>query len=293
VTFAPSLSVVIPTFNNEAVVRRAVESWRQAATEHGVELVVAVDGTRDGTAAWLEQESATPWGREHLRWIQLDNAHELRCTNAGFAVARAALLAAWQDDMFLRGKWLVPEVLRVFARHPEIGVLSLSRGLNNYPHAKPISSWDDLVDWNRLQSTIGPRPWNWLRLQEVDGVIRPWVVRRACLDTVGTLDEAFAPTEWDETDLAYRIRKAGWLTATCGYERLDGYTHLGSSTLGALSSAYKARVLENGLLFHARWDDTIAREHARRRRAWWRPQTLGGWMNTVRCIGASAAGWRA
>ncbi len=61
------------------------------------------------------------------------------------------------------------------------------------------------------------------------------------------------PTEWDEADLAYRIRAAGWKVATCGYERLGGYEHLGSSTLGDLSDAYKARVLKNGLLFHERW----------------------------------------
>ena len=47
------------------------------------------------------------------------------------------------------------------------------------------------------------------------------------------------PTEWDEADLAYRIREAGWKVATCGYERLGAYEHLGSSTLGELSDAYK------------------------------------------------------
>jgi GT2 family glycosyltransferase len=289
VTFTPSLSVVIPTFNNEAVLCRAVDSWREAAGRYRVELVVVVDGNRDGTATWLERQAASVWDKDHLRWIELDDAHELRCTNAGFAAARGPLLLAWQDDMFLRGDWLLPELLRIFARHPEIGLLSLSRGVNNSPHADPIASWDDLVDWKRLQSTIGPRPWNWVRLQEVDGVVRPWIVRRACIDAVGPLDEAFVPTEWDETDLAYRIRKAGWLTATCGYERLGGYTHLGSSTLGELSPAYKQRVLSNGLLFHARWHETIAREHARRRRTWWRPQTIAGWLNTVRGMAAAAA----
>ena len=289
---APSLSVIIPTFNNAPVVRRAVESWRQAATRFDVEIVVVVDGHRDGTRAWLEELTATSWGGRHVRWIELNDAHELRCTNAGFAVARGSLLAAWQDDMFLQGHWMVAELLRIFARHREIGVLSLSRGLNNLPVDEPIRSWDDLVAWRRLQSTIGRRPWNWLRLQEVDGVIRPWIVRRACIDKVGALDEAFVPTEWDESDLAYRIRQAGWLTATCGYERLGGYTHLGSSTLGELSEAYKQRVLNNGILFHQRWDATIVREHARARRTWWRPQTAAGWFNTMRGMARAATGRR-
>ena len=90
-------------------------------------------------------------------------------------------------------------------------------------------------------------------------MIRPWVVRRACLERVGLLDEAFRPTEWDEADLACRIREAGWKVATCGYERLGGYYHLGSTTIGTPSQAYLDRVLKNGRLFHERWDATIAR----------------------------------
>jgi hypothetical protein len=190
--------------------------------------------------------------------------------------------------MFLRAGWLVTEVLRAFDRYSELGMLSLSRGLNHRASFEPIGSWGDLVDWSRLESTIGPRPWNWLRIQEVDAVIRPWIVRRECLDAVGVLDEAFVPTEWDEADLAFRIRGAGWKVATCGYERLRGYEHLGSSTLGALSDEYKARVLANGLLFHSRWDAEIAAGARRERSTWARPQTLWGWANTGRRIAAAA-----
>jgi GT2 family glycosyltransferase len=285
--FHPALSVVVPTFNNLEVVRQCVASWRDAA-RHGVELIVVEDGCRDGTRAWLESESATTWGARHLRWLHMDDAHELRCTNAGFAVARAPLLMAWQDDMFLRAGWFVPELLNVFRSCPAIGLMSLSRGLDLYPVADPIESWDDLVSWRRLRSTIGPFPMNWFRIQEVDAVIRPWIVRRACIDRVGVLDEAFVPTEWDEADLAFRIREAGWRVATSGYERLGAYEHLGSSTLGTLSDAYKQRVLRNGRLFHERWDAVIARDCARDRGTWLRPQTFEGWMNTLAQMGASA-----
>ena len=281
----PALSVVIPTFNNEAILRRCIDSWRAPAADNNVELIVIEDGCRDGTAAFLEQEAATAWGRQHLRWLHMDDAHELRCTNAGLAAARGPLVMAWQDDMFVLADWLVPELLRSFERHQDLGLLTLCRGLDLFPLDSPIATWDDLIDWRRLRSTIGPFPWNWFRIQEVDAVIRPWVVRRDGIARVGLLDEAFVPTEWDEADLAYRIRAAGWKTGTCGYERLGGYAHLGSSTLGELSAAYKARVLKNGLLFHNRWGNVIARDHTRARRTWPRPATAGGWMGTVKGVG--------
>jgi O-antigen biosynthesis protein len=284
---APALSVVIPTFNNEAVLRRCLASWERPSARYGVELIVIEDGCRDGTRAFLDDASATPWGRVHLRWIHMNDAHELRCTNAGLAAARAPLVMAWQDDMFVLADWLVPELLRTFDRCSDLGLMSLSRGLNHLPGGDPIATWDDLVDWRRLQSTIGPFPGNWFRIQEVDAVIRPWIARRAAVEQVGPLDEAFVPTEWDEADLAYRLRAAGWKTGTCGYERLGGYEHLGSSTLGQLSDAYKARVLKNGLLFHSRWARAIARDHPRPRRTWRRQTTAAGWANTVRRMLAS------
>jgi GT2 family glycosyltransferase len=276
----PRMSVIIPTFNNEVVLHRCLASWQQAAVAYDLEIIVVEDGCRDGTVAFLESESRSAWGTGHLRWLHMDDAHELRCTNAGMSAARAPLLLAWQDDMFLRGRWLVPELLRTFDAYEEIGLLSLSRGLDHHPLDEPIDSWENLVDWRRLSSTIGPAPGNWFRLQEVDAVIRPWIVRRVCIDRVGALDEAFVPTEWDEADLACRIRQAGWRVATTGYERLGGYEHLGSSTLGTLSKAYLERVLRNGRLFHDRWDDVIARDHARLRRSWRRRPTGAGWLNT-------------
>lgn len=275
---SPELSVVIPTFNNVHVLRRCVAAWERCGNRD-VELVIVEDGCSDGTAAYLDAQSRTPWGRGHLRWIHQDDAHELRCTNAGFAVARGALIMAWQDDMLLRARWLVPELAANFRAYPDLGMLSLSRGLNCLPLDEPIACWEDLVDWRRLQSTIGPLPGNWLRLQEIDIVIRPWVIRRACLDRVGPLDEEFRPTEWDEADLAYRVRQAGWKIATCGYERLGAYLHLGSTTIGAEPSpAYRERVLRNGRLFHQRWDAVIARNHPRPRRTWRRRASVSGWL---------------
>jgi glycosyltransferase involved in cell wall biosynthesis len=286
---APALSVVVPTFNNETVLRECLDGWQRLGGED-LEVVVVEDGCRDGTAAFLAQLGETAWGARHLRWIHQDDAHELRCTNAGMSVARGQLLMAWQDDMFLRVPWLVPELCATFAKYAELGLLSLSRGLNCAPLDEPIARWEDLIDWRRLQSTIGRAPGNWLRLQEVDIVIRPWVVRRACLDRVGPLDEAFRPTEWDEADLACRIRQAGWKIATCGYERLGAYDHLGSTTIGAQPSpAYLEGVLRNGRLFHARWDATIAEQHPRPRRTWRRCATAAGWRATAGAI-ARAAG---
>jgi glycosyltransferase involved in cell wall biosynthesis len=286
----PALSVVIPTFNNQAVLARCLDSWQRGASTDLVELLVIEDGCRDDTASYLERFARSGWGEAHLRWFHEDNVHELRSTNRGFREARAPLVMAWQDDMFVRSRWFVRELLATFSAYADVGLLSLSRGLNCLACPLPIERWEDLTDWRRLQSTIGTGWLNWCRLQEVDIVIRPWVVRRACLDAVGYLDEAFVPTEWDEADLAFRIRHAGWKVATHGYERLRAYVHLGSTTLSkGFSDAYKQQVLRNGRLFYERWEQAIRHGSDRPRRTWRRRATAAGWLQTAACAGAAVA----
>jgi GT2 family glycosyltransferase len=278
----PELSVIVPTYNNVDVLRRCVSSWQRHAPQAAIELLVVEDGCRDATVPYLDELLRTTWGAQHVRVFHEFDVHEQRCTNRGFAEARGGVFLVWQDDMFVARPWFVRELVNSFRANPDLGVLGLTRGLDCRPHVEPIAVWEDLIDWRRLPSTIGAPPLNWLRIQEVDFVIRPWAARREAIETVGPLDTAFALSEWDEADLCFRIRQSGWRVGTHGYERLGAYVHLGSSTLGRTSNAfYKARVLENGRLFHARWDDEISRSHDRARRTWWRRAPAAAWGATA------------
>lgn len=287
----PRLSVVIPTFNNLPVLRECLESWERHADRAPVELIVIDDGCSDGTTEHLAAVAATPFGRRYLRVIREENVHELMCTNRGLAEARAPLVMSWHDDMFLRCGWFVPELLATFDAYGDIGLLALSRGLTMSPSAALPETWEETIDWGRVQSTIGPAPLNWLRLFEVDGVMRPWVVRTACVDAVGALDEAYRPTEWDEVDLCYRIRQAGWRIATHGFERDGAYVHLLNTTLGRTPSETRMALgLRNARMFYETWEPTIHEEHARTRKTWRRRLTLAGAAGTARAMARTALG---
>ncbi|HET7464273.1 MAG TPA: glycosyltransferase [Longimicrobium sp.] len=287
------LSVIIATHDNLELLKRCLDGWRRHADGQPVELIVVEDGCTDGTPDYLREVEATDWGRRHLRWVHTDDVHELLCTNRGFAEARAPLVLSWHDDMFLQGAWFVPELLATFRQIPRIGLLALSRGLDFSPVDEPLRTWHDSVDWRRVQSTIGPAPLNWARIQEVDGVMRPWVVRRECIDRVGPLDPAFRPTEWDEVDFCYRIRQAGWKIATHGFERDGAYLHAVSSTYGrTVSERRMEQGLRNARIFFERWSDTIRAEHGRAKARWRRRATPAGWAATLAQIARYAAGQR-
>jgi glycosyltransferase involved in cell wall biosynthesis len=263
------------------VLEECLARWQRLSAGVPIELIVIEDGCTDRTPDLLCATAETPWGRAHLRWVHEPDVHELVATNRGFREARGDLLLVWQDDMFVERSWFLPELARTFQAIPELGLLSLSRGLRCHPLETSIERWEDLTDWRRLESTIGRAPLNWARLQEVDAVVRPWMVRHAAIAHVGPLDSAFRLSEWDEADLCFRIHQAGWAIATHGYERLGAYRHLGSTTLRTPSEAYKQQVLANGRLFHERWIATIRADGSRRRRTWRRRASAAGWLRTV------------
>ncbi|MDB4947855.1 MAG: hypothetical protein JWM27_504 [Gemmatimonadetes bacterium] len=288
---ASALSVIIPTHDNLALLRRCLASWERHAARQPVELIVVDDGSTDGTPEFLAEAARTPWGARTLRPVREEDVHELMCTNRGFAEARAPLAMTWHDDMFLQAGWLVPELLATFAAYPDVGMLALSRGLLLHAADGAPATFDESVDWARLESTLGPAPLNWARLHEVDAVMRPWVVRMECIRRVGPLDEAYRPTEWDESDLAYRIRAAGWKVATHGFERDRAFHHLVNSTYGRTASdARKALGLRNARLFWERWGGDVNRDAARRRKTWMRRASLAGWAGTLASMAAHATG---
>lgn len=279
------LSVIVPTYNNLLALQLCLNSWRQYADGAPVEVLVIEDGCQDDTVEYLEAQLQTPWGQRHLRWFHEDDVHELMCTNRGFQEARGDLLMAWQADMYLKCSWFIDELIATFAAYPELGLLSLSRGIYCVPQAEPLTRFEELFDYNRFPSTIGPAPLNWFLIQEVDAVVRPWVVRRECIEKVGPLDEAFRPTEFDEADLCYRLRAAGWKTATHGYERLGAYQHSCRSTLSiTMSDKYKQQAMRNYNLFYSRWDSVIRIEHSRLRCRWRRQTSVRAWQHTLKKI---------
>lgn len=287
----PKLSLVVPTFNNVKVLRTCIEHWERYGGDYPFEILVIEDGCRDETPAFLEEATKTAWGRVHVRWIHETNVHELRATNRGLREARAPIVMTWHDDMFVRVPWLAPEVVSIFERHADVGLLCMSRGLTCTPFDEPIVKWEDVLDWRRLQSTIGPSATNWFSLYEVDAVIRPWAVRRECLDKVGLLDEAFVPTGWDEADLAFRIREAGWKVAVHGYERACAFQHLGSTTFTKYSLNLE-RDIQNARLFYTRWDTAIRQGAGRPRVRWLRPTTAGAWFDTAKRMVDFALPWK-
>lgn len=108
------LSVVLPTYNREPLLRRAVTALlRQSAPPASYEIVVVNNNCTDGTAAMLASiEDA------RVRVLRETRQGLSHARNAGLAASRAEFVAFTDDDVEVAPDW-VERLLEAFDAHPE------------------------------------------------------------------------------------------------------------------------------------------------------------------------------
>ena len=92
----PTLSIILPTYNRVALLRRAVAALlRQTAPSGSYEIVVVDNNCSDGTAELLSRGSAT----RGVRVIHEPRQGLSHARNAGLEAARAPIVAFTDDDV--------------------------------------------------------------------------------------------------------------------------------------------------------------------------------------------------
>ena len=108
----PKLSVILPCYNGEAFLARAMDSALQQSFRD-LEIVLVDDGSKDGTPAICDDYAARD---DRVRVIHQANAGLSAARNAGMAIATGEYLAFLDAD-----DWLVPDayerMLRAMDEH--------------------------------------------------------------------------------------------------------------------------------------------------------------------------------
>ena len=113
----PLVTVVLPTFNREALLPRALDSVI-AQTHDNWEIVVVDDGSTDGTAGVLDRYTGLIGPR--LTVIRQQNFGSSSARNAGIDAARGRFVAFLDsDDEFAPTK--LDRQVELFERRPELG----------------------------------------------------------------------------------------------------------------------------------------------------------------------------
>jgi glycosyltransferase involved in cell wall biosynthesis len=171
---APLVTVVIPTYEREALVQEAIDSVLAQGVER-LEIVVVDDGSQDGTMRALERRGApiVPVSIPH-------SGRVARVRNAGIRRAQGAFVAFLDsDDVWLPGK--LRGQLDYLAAHPGVAAMYTNEYRVSQGRISPRTRFDDFPPRRRVlyRTTV-----HGLCVQTSSVLLR-----RRVLDAVGLFDE--------------------------------------------------------------------------------------------------------
>ncbi len=198
----PDVSVVIPTYNRAALLRRCVEALlSQETPAFRTEVIVVDDGSSDGTQELLRGFA----GR--VRSLRQENAGPARARNAGARGARGAILLFVDDDVLAQ-----PGLIAAHARsHRTANAPCAVLGYTPIPESNATTPL--MRHHRRRWDTI----FEGMETDQREGRALPYyaccslnfsIPRAAFLDT-GLFDERFTRADFEDTELGYRLVDRG------------------------------------------------------------------------------------
>jgi GT2 family glycosyltransferase/glycosyltransferase involved in cell wall biosynthesis/SAM-dependent methyltransferase len=249
-TCSPVVSIVIPVYGKFEYTYRCLRSLWSHKSNYSFEVIVVDDCSTDNTAEALAQFSGIVFVRN------TENLGFIRSCNKGAKRAKGKLLVMLNNDTVVRPDWL-DELVNTFNIVPDAGLVG-SKLI--YPDGKLQEAggiiWQDGSGWNfgRLGDTHQPE-YNYLR--EVDYCSGASVmIPKALFDQLNGFDEYFAPAYGEDSDLAFRVREAGFKVL---YQPLSQVIHFEGVTSGTdTASGIKAYQVENAKKLFERWKGVLA-----------------------------------
>jgi GT2 family glycosyltransferase len=246
----PLVSIVIPVFNQFSFTYDCVKSLLDARTAVPFEVIVVDDQSSDETllAPLLLAGATVLRNPRNLGFV-------LGC-NRGAAAARGEFIFFLNNDTKVHDEAL-DALVDVFRKHPTAGIAGskLLFGDGKLQEAGGII-WRLGDGWNygRGGDADDPR-FNYVRDADyVSGAAL--MIRRALFEELGGFDPELAPGYYEDTDLAFRVRAAGYRTL---YQPRSVVTHFEGQSSGTdLTQGMKRYQVVNGRKFFQRWKNVLA-----------------------------------
>jgi cellulose synthase/poly-beta-1,6-N-acetylglucosamine synthase-like glycosyltransferase/peptidoglycan/xylan/chitin deacetylase (PgdA/CDA1 family) len=191
-----TVSVVVPGYNEEAVIARTVQSLLEQEPPV-LEVVCVDDGSKDRTLAVLHEHFD---GNPRVRIFGKPNGGKASALNLGFAEARGEVVVALDSDTIFKPD-TVAQLTAPFA-DPRVGAVA--------GNAKVGNRVNRLTRWQALEyvtaQNLERRAWDLAgAVPVVPGAVGAWR-RRAVLDEGGFHEDTLA----EDTDLTLRLIARGY-----------------------------------------------------------------------------------
>jgi GT2 family glycosyltransferase len=245
---APQVSVVIPVHGQYAVTRRCLAALAFAPTRVPFEVIVVDDGSLDDTSAALAAEAPG------VRLVRHDFARGFnQACCSGAAVARAPYLVLLNNDTEPCSRWL-EELLFPFEYWADTGLVGAQLVL---PDARLQEAgcivWGDGSPWN-YGRTRNPHEPGFAYARQVDYVSGAALMIRSDLwRKLGGFSPEFSPAYYEDTDLAFKVREAGFTVRYAPQARVIHHEGLSNGSDTEAAEGLKKYQEINGPLFKRKW----------------------------------------
>ena len=247
----PDVSIVVPVYNQLAFTLACLHSVLSSNTRYSYEIIVADDRSTDRTTEIFSN------GVGRVRHVLSEqNQGFIRNCNTAAKQAKGRYLVLLNNDTIVMPGWL-DELIEPLDKHPDIGLVG-SKLL--YPDGRLQESggiiFGDGSGWNygRMDD---PRKPQYCYMRDSDYVSGASIALRTDFwHGQGGFDELYSVAYYEDTDMAFRVRKAGLRVVVQPLSQLLHFEGISSGT--DTSSGAKQYQITNGVIFREKWNTVLA-----------------------------------
>ncbi len=218
----PYVSIIIPSYNGKDLTINLLKSLKKSSYKN-YEIVVVDNGSNDGCYEYVKKNYP------YIKAVRIEKNNGVTGgLNAGIKVSKGVYLVMMNNDMIVDPEWLT-HLVRVADSDKNIGIVGyafLEFGLKKdvvqrFGYAETNKIFLKFKGVGKGETYKGQFP----EVLDIDHAFG--LVKRGVIDKIGVFDEKIFMS-WDEADLCYRAKKAGYKTVVATKSKVY---HIGGVTV--------------------------------------------------------------